>query len=85
MAYVVDRALNMGTYTMDTILVLHMWWIGFWVCIGFIHLQPCLKGLQNFLKIGHSSLLHPLLYVQILPKFACIHFLQFDSHMIGGV
>ena len=38
-AYVVDRAFGLGTYIMDRVLGLHMWWIGFGGCIGFIHLQ----------------------------------------------
>ena len=64
MAYVVDRAFSLGTHIMDRVLVLNMWWIGFWACVGFIHLQHAwttevLKGTPKFPQNGYSSLPSP--------------------------
>lgn len=39
MAYVVDWAFSLSTYIMDRVLVLNMWWVGFWTYVGFININ----------------------------------------------
>ena len=39
MAYVMHRVFGLGIYVIDRVLVLKLWWVGWWACIGFIHLQ----------------------------------------------
>ena len=52
-----------GTNILDRVWILDMWWLGFWACIGFIHLR----------HLNYKSTLRDSKIPQKLDTIVCFH------------